>query len=174
MSQDTFCSHCGEYLAQNVYPKHCNYCFNFIYKNPLPVVVVMMRVERWTFFGAPEMGIILQKRNINPKKGEWALPGGYINEGETWQQAAARELKEEIGLDSDPNKFKLWSVESSTNGDNIIIFCIYEDFVKGFDKIKFEPNEEVQAVDVGWDNKELCFPTHTKCYNDYLNILKED
>lgn len=42
--------------------------------------------------------IMLIKRDNDPFKGCWALPGGYIEEGETIEAAAARELKEETGL----------------------------------------------------------------------------
>ena len=57
---------------------------------------------------APEVGvgaivikdskILLVKRNKNPKKGQWAIPGGSVKLGETLQQAVEREIKEETGL----------------------------------------------------------------------------
>ena len=42
--------------------------------------------------------VLLLKRNINPLKGFWALPGGHIELGETPKQAAMRELREETGI----------------------------------------------------------------------------
>ena len=43
--------------------------------------------------------ILLTRRNIEPFKGQWCLPGGHIDENEKTLDAAVREAKEETGLD---------------------------------------------------------------------------
>ena len=44
-------------------------------------------------------GIVLIKRKNDPYKGHYALPGGFVDVGETVEHAAIREAKEETGLD---------------------------------------------------------------------------
>lgn len=43
--------------------------------------------------------VLLQKRNLDPEKGAWALVAGYLSWDETIEEAMKRELKEEMGLE---------------------------------------------------------------------------
>ncbi|MBN2720661.1 MAG: NUDIX hydrolase [Proteobacteria bacterium] len=58
------------------------------YHNPVPTVDIIIEVEK---------GIVLIKRR-NPPPG-WAIPGGFVDYGETVENAAVREAKEETSLD---------------------------------------------------------------------------
>lgn len=46
-----------------------------------------------------EDGVVLIRRGAEPYKGMWALPGGFVEIGETVENAAVREAKEETNLD---------------------------------------------------------------------------
>jgi 8-oxo-dGTP diphosphatase len=63
------------------------------HKNPFPTVDIIIEVERKD--GRP--GIVLVER-IFPPFG-WALPGGFVEYGESLEEAAIREAKEETSLD---------------------------------------------------------------------------
>lgn len=50
--------------------------------------------------------VLLIERGWNPFKGQWALPGGHVDPGETSRAAAARELAEEAGVYAAPDELQ--------------------------------------------------------------------
>jgi ADP-ribose pyrophosphatase YjhB (NUDIX family) len=87
-----FCSQCGSAVSLLVpdgdhMPRHvCASCGTIHYQNPKLVVGC---VPEW------EGKILLCRRAIEPKLGYWTMPAGFMENGETMQQAAARETHEE-------------------------------------------------------------------------------
>jgi len=69
----------------------CPRCQNEIevHQNPIPTVDIIIEI--------PSKGIVLIKRK-NPPYG-WAIPGGFLDYGESLEEAAIREAKEETNLD---------------------------------------------------------------------------
>jgi ADP-ribose pyrophosphatase YjhB (NUDIX family) len=113
--RNSHCSFCGHpFAAEQPWPRTCAACGQTSYLNPLPVAVVLLPVDD---------GLLLVRRSIPPKQGMLALPGGYINLGESWQAAGAREVREEIGLSIDPDEIQDFRVLSAPDG-TVLIFGV--------------------------------------------------
>lgn len=92
-----FCSQCGARVALRVppgdhLPRHiCDACGAIHYQNPRLVVGCVPE----------ETGgrILICRRAIEPRRGYWTIPAGFMENGETLQQAAARESQEEALAD---------------------------------------------------------------------------
>jgi 8-oxo-dGTP diphosphatase len=67
------------------------------YKNPKPTVDIVILMEANVDDEFEKDKLVLIKRK-NPPYG-WALPGGFVDEGESYEHAAVREAKEETSLD---------------------------------------------------------------------------
>lgn len=61
--------------------------------------------------------LLLIKRGWNPYKGSWALPGGYVDMGETSRDAAVRELAEETGICALPAELTRVDIFDEPNRD---------------------------------------------------------
>ena len=162
--KDSHCSYCGSrFTEQNIYPRKCFVCYNDTWKNPIPVVVMLIPI--WG------NGYLIQQRNIEPEKGGWAFCGGYIDAGEEWNEAAARELKEEMGLQAKPDEFRVVDVRNDTSG-HMIIFCAHDGFTLSELQSSFIPNEEVAGYNFIYeeslDKVKLCFPLHQEMFLEWL------
>lgn len=87
-----FCSHCGASLSFRIPPGDslprfiCDQCGTIHYQNPRMVIGC---IPEW------EDKILLCRRAIEPRHGFWTLPAGFMENGETTAEAAARETLEE-------------------------------------------------------------------------------
>lgn len=87
-----FCSHCGHALIRKFIEIEgherdvCPACGHITYLNPIPVCACII---------VKDDKILLAQRGIEPRKGYWTFPGGFMELDETLAQAAARESWEE-------------------------------------------------------------------------------
>lgn len=88
-----YCPMCGEKLSLSFIDgrkrKHCDSCGFTYYRNPLPCVSII---------GIKDNEIALIKRGLEPSKGTWAPPSGFMEFGEKPEETALRELYEETSL----------------------------------------------------------------------------
>ena len=105
-----YCYRCGNAtIQQNIDGRkrsYCNSCRIVLYENPIPSVAVVLNDNK--------QRILLVRRSVEPGIGQWCLPGGFIEMGETPNQAAIRELQEEIGITV--NALELLDIGTHLNG----------------------------------------------------------
>ena len=166
-----FCTHCGHFLGRDeTSPRQCSDCHQFMYRNPTPVAVAVVPVlERPS---SSKVGLLVVRRNL-PPIGQLALPGGFMECGESWQQAVARELREETGISvaaETPEDITIFHVDTSLHNNILLMFGLTNPVRYG--DIKFTPNSEVQEIKVLWEPEDLCFPTHTKIAKRFFSEYK--
>ena len=93
-----FCPKCGKpftkITARNTVCKNCGLDY---YVNPRPCNAIIITDDK--------NRILLVRRAIDPSKGLWDLPGGFIDIGETAEESVIREAKEELGVEIDNIKY---------------------------------------------------------------------
>jgi ADP-ribose pyrophosphatase YjhB (NUDIX family) len=155
------CGYCGVAYASTSWPRVCGACGETTWRNPTPVAVLVVPVtgnagEREGRAGG---GVLVIRRNI-PPAGRLALPGGFVDFGETWQAAAVREVREEAGLALDAAEVRHGRTVSAPDGSVVLVFGVHRP-VEAASLGGWEPNSEVLERLVVREPVELAFPLHT-------------
>jgi ADP-ribose pyrophosphatase YjhB (NUDIX family) len=133
----------------------CNRCEFIHYQNPK---VVAGAVCTWSATGSDRgrEKILMAKRAIEPRKGFWTLPAGYMELGETTEQAAMREAREEACATIEIDR--LLAMYSVARIGQVQI--MYRARLVSADVAAGPESEEVALLDwdqIPWD--QLAFPT---------------
>jgi len=140
------------------YTKSCPHCGKDIveYRNPFPTVDIIIELEG--------RGIVLIERK-NPPFG-WAIPGGFVDYGESLEEAAVREAKEETSLDVTLKKQMHTYSRPDRDPRHHTITAVYTATAQG------EPSAADDAARIGIFTKEnlpspLAFD-HAQILDDYF------
>jgi ADP-ribose pyrophosphatase YjhB (NUDIX family) len=151
------CPRCGA-PAEVRFPRsiHCAGCGYAAFYNPKPVACVIARDG--------DGRVILARRGYDPGAGRWSMPGGFVDLGESVEDAARRELREELALEAELDGL----VGVYSRGEDRIVLIVYAARALG-DPRPSEEAPEVRAFapdEIPWD--ELAFWSDERALRDAL------
>ncbi len=131
-----FCQQCGAPLRRRVAfgrrRQLCPQC-GYVHFNDPKVAVGVLAQRRGQ--------LLLVRRNLEPHIGEWSFPSGYVDAGETLEDAAVRETREETGLDV---RIQRLLGAYSAPGDRVIFIAFAGRVTRG-------------RIEVGWECQDVRF-----------------
>lgn len=162
MPQFNFCPMCGKRLKMglidNKVRRYCEKCGFINYINPIPSVGIIVRKEN---------KYLLIKRGVEPGKGTWAPPSGFMESGETMEETCVRELKEETGLDGCVVELLgIYREVTKEYGDVLVIAYLME--ITGGDLTSGD-----DALDVGYFEKSALPNIHFECFRKAIEKCNE-
>ena len=156
-----FCPRCGHPLHREVIKSSeperpvCGDCGFVVYLDPKVAVGTL---------GTLKGEVILLRRGIKPAYGQWVFPGGYVNRGETLEEAAIRETNEEVNLDVKIERL----INAYSYPGRPVVLVAYAVSVVGGELSAGDVAIEVATFapkDIPW--KELAFPSTRDALREY-------
>ena len=153
-----YCPRCGSREIDVRFPRmtHCRACDRYEFHNPKPVAAAIPRTARGE--------VVLLRRGFAPGQGLWTFPGGFVDLGESVEQAAVREGREELEVELVLGGL----VGVYSRAEDRVVLVVFEATLEG------EPRTTPEAVevrafsprDVPWD--ELAFWSTEQALRDLL------
>jgi ADP-ribose pyrophosphatase YjhB (NUDIX family) len=157
-----FCHECGGPLgdreAEGRVRRFCAACEEPVYENPVPATAVVVADSA--------RRILFVKRSVPPKAGWWCLPGGFMELGESPEECALRELREETGIRGRiGDLLGVTSSHSEQYHTVLMMGYLVEDY-------EGEPRPGDDALDVAFFSQdalpEIAFESHRRFVRVYL------
>ena len=89
--------------------------------------------------------ILLVRRGAEPELGKWDVPGGFLEEGETPEDGARREILEELSIDLEPGALRLVLTSIKRRKDFAVLDVLFEAQMPDQ-----EPRPGSDAASYGW------------------------
>ena len=157
-----FCSQCGHQVSERIPDGDnrkrfvCTNCDTIHYENPRIIAGCL---------ALHEDKVLLCKRSIEPRAGKWTLPAGFLENGETTEEGALREMLEEANANATIlNIYTMFSLPH--------ISQVYMFYRAQLTDLNFFPGDESSEVklftedEIPWD--ELAFPVIYDTLKFYL------
>ena len=139
-----FCPKCGSenFEIQNALSRHCSDCGFTYYQNP--------RASTAAFILNSKGELLIAKRAKEPAMGTLDLPGGFVDNAETAEQGMVREIKEETGLDIQPENIEyLFSIPNVYHYSGMDIHTLDLFFLCKVDDVQTVAAAD-DAADLAW------------------------
>ncbi len=162
-----FCPHCaGRLASQMINEKErlvCQECGFIFYLNPKVAAGVLIE----------DAGrVVLVQRGIEPHFGSWTLPAGFAEYGETIEETAIRECREETGLEIELDRLLgVYSVNSDFYGHLILV--LYSAHIVGGEMVAGDDASEAGFFAPDELPRDLAFQAHRQALRDWRKTLED-
>ena len=162
-----YCPKCGQetLIFDGEKKFSCSQCDFVMYQNIAAAVAVLIRCED---------ELLLTKRNQNPKIGKLDLAGGFTDPKESAEETCARELKEELGIDTEISE-KFSFIYKADVGGNLWEHELDHVFVGNYEgdfQLNLEEVAEVRYISM--ENLDQEMKQNPEHFTEWFKIILEE